>query len=113
MKHILIFTFILLFTTACGKDESPFQAKFSHIDNSEMLERIETTIPEGIEITKISEIKQGVILSGRANNAKLVNIFVHGISQKKIDTPNLKSIKSGDNNKHLFELEVIQYPVKN
>ena len=113
MKSIFVFTLVMLFSTACGKTEQSFKAKFSHIDNSALLQRIETSIPEGIDITNISEIKQGVIISGKAESNKIVKLFMDNISKQKIDTPNLRSIKRDSKKQSLFELEVINYPVNN
>ena len=111
MKNVFIFIFTLLLITACGKAESSFETKFSHIDNTGLLQRIKTSLPEGVDISEISKIEKGLLISGVAEKSKQIKLFMDNISTHKIETAELQSVKS-KNKQKIFKLAVINYSNK-
>ena len=113
MKNLFILCFVLFVTTACGKEEVAVDvlAKFSHIKDSSLMQRVNNSLPEGVNIKNITEIKKGVLISGKAESNKTIKLFMDNISQLKIETPVLKSVKRIKKGKKEseFELEVINY----
>ena len=112
MKKLLIFSLTMLLLTACGKSEESLTDKFSNIKNTQLLERIETSVPNGVEISKASVIDLGVLISGKAESTKTVKMFLNSILANKIDTASLRSIKKAADKQQFFEIEVITYPKK-